>query len=85
MSRTLQVLRKTLKHAFSDCTVILSEHKVEPLLECQAFLVSFRLTRARNGGRCILQNLYVTTVGAQHLLVISGGVVLELVATVRIA
>uniref|UniRef100_A0A674NJW7 Cystic fibrosis transmembrane conductance regulator n=1 Tax=Takifugu rubripes TaxID=31033 RepID=A0A674NJW7_TAKRU len=36
---TLQVLRKTLKHAFSDCTVILSEHKVEPLLECQSFLV----------------------------------------------
>uniref|UniRef100_H3C4I1 Cystic fibrosis transmembrane conductance regulator n=1 Tax=Tetraodon nigroviridis TaxID=99883 RepID=H3C4I1_TETNG len=35
---TLQVLRKTLKQAFSDCTVILSEHKVEPLLECQSFL-----------------------------------------------
>lgn len=41
VSRTLQVLRKTLKQAFSDCTVILSEHKVEPLLECQSFLVSF--------------------------------------------
>lgn len=43
VGRTLQVLRKTLKHAFSDCTVILSEHKVEPLLECQSFLVSFLL------------------------------------------
>lgn len=39
VSRTLQVLRKTLKHSFSDCTVILSEHKVEPLLECQSFLM----------------------------------------------
>uniref|UniRef100_A0A4W5Q063 Cystic fibrosis transmembrane conductance regulator n=1 Tax=Hucho hucho TaxID=62062 RepID=A0A4W5Q063_9TELE len=37
---TLQVLRKTLKHSFSNCTVILSEHRVEPLLECQSFLVS---------------------------------------------
>uniref|UniRef100_A0A671X9I0 Cystic fibrosis transmembrane conductance regulator n=1 Tax=Sparus aurata TaxID=8175 RepID=A0A671X9I0_SPAAU len=36
---TLQVLRKTLKHAFSGCTVILSEHRVEPLLECQSFLM----------------------------------------------
>lgn len=36
---TLQVLRKTLKQSFSDCTVILSEHRVEPLLECQAFLM----------------------------------------------
>ncbi|KAM7415177.1 hypothetical protein PAMA_019817 [Pampus argenteus] len=35
---TLQVLRKTLKQVFSDCTVILSEHRVEPLLECQSFL-----------------------------------------------
>uniref|UniRef100_A0A3B5AE82 Cystic fibrosis transmembrane conductance regulator n=1 Tax=Stegastes partitus TaxID=144197 RepID=A0A3B5AE82_9TELE len=40
---TLQVLRKTLKQAFSGCTVILSEHRVEPLLECQSFLVSFSL------------------------------------------
>ncbi|TNN23005.1 Cystic fibrosis transmembrane conductance regulator [Liparis tanakae] len=40
---TLQVLRKTLKHSFSRCTVILSEHRVEPLLECQSFLV--RLNR----------------------------------------
>lgn len=46
VSRTLQVLRKTIKHAFSDCTVILSEHKVEPLLECQSFLVSFMLNWA---------------------------------------
>uniref|UniRef100_A0A674N904 Cystic fibrosis transmembrane conductance regulator n=1 Tax=Takifugu rubripes TaxID=31033 RepID=A0A674N904_TAKRU len=44
---TMYVLRKTLKHAFSDCTVILSEHKVEPLLECQSFLVSFLLNWAR--------------------------------------
>ncbi|XP_031721469.1 cystic fibrosis transmembrane conductance regulator [Anarrhichthys ocellatus] len=36
---TLQVLRKTLKHSFSSCTVILSEHRVEPLLECQSFLM----------------------------------------------
>uniref|UniRef100_A0A4W5PQ92 Cystic fibrosis transmembrane conductance regulator n=1 Tax=Hucho hucho TaxID=62062 RepID=A0A4W5PQ92_9TELE len=36
---TLQVLRKTLKHSFSNCTVILSEHRVEPLLECQSFLM----------------------------------------------
>ncbi|KAM6973449.1 cystic fibrosis transmembrane conductance regulator [Aplochiton taeniatus] len=36
---TLQVLRKTLKQSFSDCTVILSEHRVEPLLECQSFLM----------------------------------------------
>uniref|UniRef100_A0A3Q3NKW0 Cystic fibrosis transmembrane conductance regulator n=1 Tax=Mastacembelus armatus TaxID=205130 RepID=A0A3Q3NKW0_9TELE len=36
---TLQVLRKTLKQAFSSCTVILSEHRVEPLLECQSFLM----------------------------------------------
>ncbi|XP_064175318.1 cystic fibrosis transmembrane conductance regulator-like [Anguilla rostrata] len=36
---TLQVLRKTLKHSFSDCTVMLSEHHVEPLLECQSFLM----------------------------------------------
>ncbi|KAI1905503.1 hypothetical protein AGOR_G00016870 [Albula goreensis] len=36
---TLQVLRKTLKHSFSNCTVMLSEHRVEPLLECQSFLM----------------------------------------------
>uniref|UniRef100_A0A665UHX7 Cystic fibrosis transmembrane conductance regulator n=1 Tax=Echeneis naucrates TaxID=173247 RepID=A0A665UHX7_ECHNA len=40
---TLRVLRKTLKYAFSGCTVIMSEHRVEPLLECQSFLVSFGL------------------------------------------
>ncbi|XP_037538988.1 cystic fibrosis transmembrane conductance regulator-like [Nematolebias whitei] len=39
VSRTLQVLRKTLKQSFSSCTVVLSEHKVEPLLECQSFLM----------------------------------------------
>lgn len=36
---TLQVLRKTLKQSFSGCTVILSEHRVESLLECQSFLM----------------------------------------------
>ncbi|KAM6937183.1 cystic fibrosis transmembrane conductance regulator [Xenentodon cancila] len=36
---TLVVLRKTLKQSFSSCTVILSEHRVEPLLECQSFLM----------------------------------------------
>ncbi|KAJ8245272.1 hypothetical protein GJAV_G00268970 [Gymnothorax javanicus] len=36
---TLQVLRKTVKNSFSDCTVMLSEHHVEPLLECQSFLM----------------------------------------------
>ncbi|XP_048873065.1 cystic fibrosis transmembrane conductance regulator isoform X1 [Brienomyrus brachyistius] len=36
---TLQVLRKTLKLSFSNCTVMLSEHRVEPLLECQSFLM----------------------------------------------
>lgn len=46
--RTLQVLRKTLKQSFSGCTVILSEHKVEPLLECQSFLVSFFLYFSRS-------------------------------------
>ncbi|XP_039617337.1 cystic fibrosis transmembrane conductance regulator [Polypterus senegalus] len=36
---TFQIIRKTLKHAFTDCTVILSEHKIETMLECQSFLV----------------------------------------------
>ncbi|XP_064418015.1 cystic fibrosis transmembrane conductance regulator [Latimeria chalumnae] len=36
---TFQVLRKTLKHAFANCTVILSEHRIEAMLECQQFLV----------------------------------------------
>uniref|UniRef100_A0A8C6L3P9 Cystic fibrosis transmembrane conductance regulator n=2 Tax=Nothobranchius TaxID=28779 RepID=A0A8C6L3P9_NOTFU len=40
---TLQVLRKILKQSFSSCTVILSEHKMEPLLECQSFLVRLGL------------------------------------------
>lgn len=39
-SRTSQVIRKTLKHAFADCTVVLSEHRLEAILECQRFLVS---------------------------------------------
>lgn len=38
--RTSQVIRKTLKHAFANCTVILSEHRLEAMLECQRFLVS---------------------------------------------
>ncbi|OCT89029.1 cystic fibrosis transmembrane conductance regulator isoform X1 [Xenopus laevis] len=36
---TFQIIRKTLKHAFADCTVILSEHRLEAMLECQRFLV----------------------------------------------
>ncbi|KAM4748562.1 cystic fibrosis transmembrane conductance regulator [Rhinophrynus dorsalis] len=36
---TFQIIRKTLKHAFADCTVILSEHRLEAMLECQFFLV----------------------------------------------
>ncbi|KAJ6654096.1 hypothetical protein lerEdw1_007460 [Lerista edwardsae] len=36
---TFQVIKKTLKQAFANCTVILSEHRLEALLECQRFLV----------------------------------------------
>uniref|UniRef100_A0A3Q2WW68 Cystic fibrosis transmembrane conductance regulator n=1 Tax=Haplochromis burtoni TaxID=8153 RepID=A0A3Q2WW68_HAPBU len=36
---TLKVLRKTLKQAFSGCTVIMSEHRVDPLTDCQSFLM----------------------------------------------
>ncbi|XP_069832560.1 cystic fibrosis transmembrane conductance regulator isoform X2 [Dendropsophus ebraccatus] len=36
---TFQIIRKTLKHAFANCTVILSEHRIEAMLECQFFLV----------------------------------------------
>ncbi|XP_034876189.1 cystic fibrosis transmembrane conductance regulator [Mirounga leonina] len=36
---TYQIIRRTLKQAFADCTVILSEHRIEALLECQRFLV----------------------------------------------
>ncbi|NWX97719.1 CFTR regulator, partial [Nothoprocta ornata] len=36
---TSQVIRKTLKHAFANCTVVLSEHRLEAMLECQRFLV----------------------------------------------
>ena len=39
-SRTYQIIRRTLKQAFADCTVILSEHRIEAMLECQRFLVS---------------------------------------------
>ncbi|XP_030628604.1 cystic fibrosis transmembrane conductance regulator [Chanos chanos] len=34
-----KILRKTLKQAFPTCTILLSEHKLEPLLECQSFLM----------------------------------------------
>ncbi|XP_056429817.1 cystic fibrosis transmembrane conductance regulator isoform X2 [Hyla sarda] len=36
---TFQIIRKTLKHAFANCTVILCEHRLEAMLECQFFLV----------------------------------------------
>ncbi|XP_012875370.1 PREDICTED: cystic fibrosis transmembrane conductance regulator [Dipodomys ordii] len=36
---TYQVIRRTLKQAFADCTVILCEHRIEAMLECQQFLV----------------------------------------------
>ncbi|XP_062957104.1 cystic fibrosis transmembrane conductance regulator [Cynocephalus volans] len=36
---TYQIIRRTLKQAFADCTVILSEHRIEAMLECQRFLV----------------------------------------------
>ncbi|XP_033882772.2 cystic fibrosis transmembrane conductance regulator [Acipenser ruthenus] len=36
---TFQIIRKTLKHAFANCTVMLSEHRLEAMLECQSFLV----------------------------------------------
>ncbi|XP_040199694.1 LOW QUALITY PROTEIN: cystic fibrosis transmembrane conductance regulator [Rana temporaria] len=36
---TFQIIRKTLKHSFANCTVILSEHRLEAMLECQFFLV----------------------------------------------
>uniref|UniRef100_A0A8C1FZS3 Cystic fibrosis transmembrane conductance regulator n=1 Tax=Cyprinus carpio TaxID=7962 RepID=A0A8C1FZS3_CYPCA len=35
---TIKVLKKTLRQSFSTCTILLSEHRVEPLLECQSFL-----------------------------------------------
>ncbi|XP_026099245.1 cystic fibrosis transmembrane conductance regulator-like [Carassius auratus] len=36
---TIKVLKKTLRQSFSTCTILMSEHKVEPLLECQSFLM----------------------------------------------
>lgn len=39
-ARTYQVIRRVLKHAFSNCTVILCEHRIEAMLDCQRFLVS---------------------------------------------
>ncbi|KAK1784907.1 hypothetical protein P4O66_018335, partial [Electrophorus voltai] len=36
---TVKVLKKTLRQSFSTCTILLCEHKVEPLLECQRFLM----------------------------------------------
>uniref|UniRef100_A0AAR2KNE5 Cystic fibrosis transmembrane conductance regulator n=1 Tax=Pygocentrus nattereri TaxID=42514 RepID=A0AAR2KNE5_PYGNA len=35
----LYVLKKTLRQSFFTCTILLCEHKVEPLLECQSFLM----------------------------------------------
>ncbi|CAI5785385.1 Hypothetical predicted protein [Podarcis lilfordi] len=37
--KTFQVIKKTLKQAFANCTVILSEHRLEALMECQRYLV----------------------------------------------
>lgn len=39
-ARTYQVIRRALKHAFRGCTVILCEHRIEAMLDCQRFLVS---------------------------------------------
>lgn len=39
-SSTYQIIRRTIKQAFADCTVILCEHRIEAMLECQRFLVS---------------------------------------------
>nr|KAF6337901.1 CF transmembrane conductance regulator [Pipistrellus kuhlii] len=36
---TYQIIRRTLKQAFANCTVILCEHRIEAMLECQRFLV----------------------------------------------
>ncbi|XP_062860684.1 cystic fibrosis transmembrane conductance regulator [Trichomycterus rosablanca] len=36
---TVTVLKKILRQSFSTCTILLCEHKVEPLLECQCFLM----------------------------------------------
>ncbi|XP_027621726.1 cystic fibrosis transmembrane conductance regulator [Tupaia chinensis] len=36
---TYQIIRRALKQAFADCTVILCEHRIEAMLECQRFLV----------------------------------------------
>nr|3GD7_A Chain A, Fusion complex of Cystic fibrosis transmembrane conductance regulator, residues 1193-1427 and Maltose/maltodextrin import ATP-binding protein malK, residues 219-371 [synthetic construct]3GD7_B Chain B, Fusion complex of Cystic fibrosis transmembrane conductance regulator, residues 1193-1427 and Maltose/maltodextrin import ATP-binding protein malK, residues 219-371 [synthetic construct]3GD7_C Chain C, Fusion complex of Cystic fibrosis transmembrane conductance regulator, residues 1193- len=36
---TYQIIRRTLKQAFADCTVILCEARIEAMLECDQFLV----------------------------------------------
>ncbi|KAM8979853.1 cystic fibrosis transmembrane conductance regulator isoform 4-T4 [Sarcophilus harrisii] len=36
---TYQIIRRVLKNAFANCTVILSEHRIEAMMECQRFLV----------------------------------------------
>ncbi|XP_029471843.1 cystic fibrosis transmembrane conductance regulator [Rhinatrema bivittatum] len=36
---TFQIIRKALKNTFANCTVILCEHRLEAMLECQHFLV----------------------------------------------
>uniref|UniRef100_A0AAY4EU93 Cystic fibrosis transmembrane conductance regulator n=1 Tax=Denticeps clupeoides TaxID=299321 RepID=A0AAY4EU93_9TELE len=36
---TIKALKSTLRDSFSNCTIILSEHRIETLLECQSFLM----------------------------------------------
>ncbi|GAB1290580.1 Cystic fibrosis transmembrane conductance regulator [Apodemus speciosus] len=36
---TYQVIRRVLRQAFAGCTVILCEHRIEAMLDCQRFLV----------------------------------------------
>lgn len=36
---TYQVIRRVLKQAFAGCTVVLCEHRIEAMLDCQRFLV----------------------------------------------
>ncbi|XP_032763157.1 cystic fibrosis transmembrane conductance regulator, partial [Rattus rattus] len=36
---TYQVIRRVLRQAFAGCTVVLCEHRIEAMLDCQRFLV----------------------------------------------
>ncbi|PNJ00923.1 CFTR isoform 2, partial [Pan troglodytes] len=45
-----QIIRRTLKQAFADCTVILCEHRIEAMLECQQFLIMMVAGPLFNGG-----------------------------------